>query len=116
LSESSIATASVDLREQQNNYTVRLNLPDRNLDKVEVAWTGDTLRIVAPAEGKAGCYEQDIRLDGVPADAKPTIERKQTDNLVVVTVPKSPALAGTRPLFTPAPWIVPLDAWDRDVL
>jgi hypothetical protein len=60
--------------------------------------------------------EWDIRLDGVPADAKPTIERKQKDNLVVVTVPKSPALAGTRPLFTPAPWIVPLDAWDRDVL
>jgi HSP20 family molecular chaperone IbpA len=116
LSESSIATASVDLREQQNNYTVRLNLPDRNLDKVEVAWTGDTLRIVAPAEGKAGRYEQDIRLDGVPADAKPTIERKQKDNLVVVTVLKSPALAGTRPLFTPAPWIVPLDAWDRDML
>jgi hypothetical protein len=31
--EKSVATASLDLREDKDNYTVRLNLPDRKLDK-----------------------------------------------------------------------------------
>src|SRR5690349_5986978 len=48
MSENSIATASVDLREQKDSYTVRLNLPKRDLEKVEVKLDGDTLRIVAP--------------------------------------------------------------------
>src|SRR4051812_11307049 len=33
MSENSIATASVDLREQKDSYTVRLNLPKRDLEK-----------------------------------------------------------------------------------
>src|SRR5438132_1049740 len=56
--EMSIATASVDLREQKDSYTIRLNLPNRDLNKVDVRLEGDTLRIVAPAEQKAGRYEQ----------------------------------------------------------
>ena len=47
--EKSVATASVDLREDKDNYTLRLNLPDRDLEKVEIKLEGDTLRIVAPA-------------------------------------------------------------------
>ncbi len=46
--ENSAATASVDLREQNESYTVRLSLPNRDLDRVEVKLEGDELRIVAP--------------------------------------------------------------------
>jgi HSP20 family molecular chaperone IbpA len=114
LGESTVARASVDLREQQDSYTVRLNLPHRDLNKVEIKLSGDTLHIVAPAEGKAGRYEQNIRLEGVAANAAPQIERRTKDNLVVVTVPKSSDLARIRPTFDPpmSLW----DSWDRDVL
>jgi HSP20 family molecular chaperone IbpA len=112
--ESTVATTSVDLREQQDGYTVRLNLPNRDLEKVEITLSGDTLHIVAPAEGKAGRYEQDIRLKGVAANAAPQIERKAKDNLIVVNVPKSSDLASTGPSFGPPTSL--WDAWDRDVL
>jgi HSP20 family molecular chaperone IbpA len=112
IGDSTLATASVDLREQQDSYTVRLNLPNRDVNNVEINLSGERLHIVAPAEGNAGRYEQDIRLEGVGANATPQIERK--DNLVVVTVPKSSDVAGTKPALSPSPsdW----DAWDRDVL
>ena len=74
--EKSGATASVDLREQNESYTVRLNLPSRDLDKVEVKLEGDDLRIVAPAEEKVGRYEQTVRLSDVPPDAKLVIDRR----------------------------------------
>jgi HSP20 family molecular chaperone IbpA len=114
MGESTLATASVDLREQHDSYTVRLNLPDRDLDKVEINLSGDTLHIVAPAEGKAGRYEQEIRLEGVAANAAPRVERKAKDNLVVVTVPKSTDLAKTKP--EPSAPRSNWDTWDRDVL
>lgn len=50
-----------ELRERQDGYTVRLNLPDLNLHKVEAVWSGETLRVVAP-EGKEVRRERDIRL------------------------------------------------------
>jgi len=37
------ATASVDLREDQDHYTLRLNRPDGDLEKVEITLSGDTL-------------------------------------------------------------------------
>lgn len=114
--EKSVATASVDLREDQANYTVRLNLPDRKLDQVEIKLEGDALRIVAPAEDKAGRYEQTIVLADADPLAKPNIERKQSDNLIVVTVPKSSPLAGGKHSLTlPDPSLLPLTDWDRDV-
>jgi HSP20 family molecular chaperone IbpA len=111
LSGSLISTASMDLREQPDNYTVRLNLPNRNLDKVDVKITGGTLHIVAPAEGNASLYEQDVKLADVAADAKPVIERKQDENLIVVTVPKAGGQAAPAPRE-----ITSSDDWDRDVL
>jgi hypothetical protein len=51
--EKPLTTASADLREEKDNYIVRLNLPGRNLENVEVKLTGDSLHIVAPAEKKA---------------------------------------------------------------
>src|SRR5438045_5981006 len=115
--EKSGATASVDLREQNESYTVRLNLPSRDLDKVEVKLEGDDLRIVAPAEEKVGRYEQTVRLSDVPPDAKLVIDRRQKDNLIVVTVPKTRGLAQASPGPTvPDPALLPLQDWDLDVL
>ena len=112
----SVATASVDLREDKDSYTVRLNLPDRDLDKVEIKLEGDTLRIVAPAGDKAGRYEQTVALAGVASAAQPKIERKPKDSMIVVTVPKSATAAASRPSLTlPDPALLPLSEWDRDI-
>ena len=114
--EKSVATASVDLREDKDNYTVRLNLPDRNLDKVDINLEGDTLRIVAPAEDKTARYEQTIALADADPVAKPKIERKQKDSMIVVTVPKSLSAADKKPSLTlPDPALLPFSDWDRDI-
>lgn len=114
--EKSVATASVDLREDKNNYTLRLNLPDRDLDKVEIKLVGDTLRIVAPAGAKAGRYEQTVSLAGVDPRAEPKIERRSKDDMIVVTVPKGPTVAEKRPSLTlPDPELLPFSDWDHDI-
>jgi HSP20 family molecular chaperone IbpA len=77
ISESTLSTASLDLREQQDSYTLRLNLPNRDMNKVEINLSGDTLHIVAPAEGTAGRYEQDIQLDGVAANGALKLSAKR---------------------------------------
>ncbi len=106
-----LASASVDLREQPDSYTVRLILPGRDLAQVRVAKMGDTLRIVAPADGHADRYEQIIELAAAAPGGNPTIERNPAKNLMVITVPKStPALATTT-----SPALLP-DAQDRDLL
>jgi HSP20 family molecular chaperone IbpA len=111
---STVSVASVDLREQQDSYTLRLHLPNRDLDKVQIELSGDTLRIVAPPEGKAARYEQIIQLDNLTAGTTPQIERQPDDNLIVVTIPKSSGqTAATPPASPPASrW----DDWDHDVL
>lgn len=113
---SSVTAASVDLREQQDSYTLRLHLPNRDLEKVEIDLSGDTLRIVAPPEGKAARYEQSIRLENLTAGSTPQIERRPKDSLIVITIPKSSgqtAASTTPPGNPPASrW----DDWDHDVL
>jgi HSP20 family molecular chaperone IbpA len=91
----SASSVSADLREQNDSYMLRLNLPGRTLDKVEVNLEGNRLRIVAPEEGATRRYEQTITLGDLPADAKARVERKQEDHLVVVSVPKSSPAAGS---------------------
>jgi HSP20 family protein len=114
--EKSVATASVDLREDKDRYTLRLNLPDRDLGKVEITLKGETLRIVAPAGEKAGRYEQTVALAGVEPGAEPKVERKQKDSMIVVTVPKSAHVASGKPSLTlPDPALSPLSEWDRDI-
>jgi HSP20 family molecular chaperone IbpA len=113
---SSVTAASIDLREQQDSYTLRLHLPNRDLEKVEIDLSGDTLRIVAPPEGKAARYEQSIRLENLTAGSTPQIERRPKDSLIVITIPKSSgqtAASTTPPGNPPASrW----DDWDHDVL
>ena len=112
----SVSTASVDLREDKDRYTVRLNLPDRDLEKVEIKLEGDTLHIAAPAADKAGRYEQTIALPGIASDAEPKIARKQKDSMIVVTVPKSATAEVKEPSLTlPDPSLLPLSDWDHDI-
>ncbi len=115
-SATSIGAASVDLREQKDSYTVRLNLPERDLAKVEIMLDGNALHIAAPAEKKAGSYEQTITLGSVASDARLVIDRRQSDNLIVVTVPKRQELdAGKPSIALPDPSLTPLGDWDRDI-
>jgi HSP20 family molecular chaperone IbpA len=81
-SERSTATASVDLREQQESYTVRLNVPKRDLNNVQIILENETLRIVAPKERDVGRYEQTVVLQ-CTAGAGPRIDRKPKDGLIV---------------------------------
>ena len=114
--DQSVATASVDLREDKDHYTLRLNLPDRDLEKVEIKLAGDTLRIVAPAGDKADRYEQTVVLTGVNPTVEPKIERRSKDNMIVVTVSKNPVLADKKPsLILPDPALMPTSDWDFDV-
>jgi len=113
----SVVSASVDLREQEHSYVVRLDLPERDLDKVEINLTGDALHILAPEADKLGRYEQTIVLAGAVPDAKPVIERKKEDGVITVTVPKVSKELG--PVQAPAvpdiPWVA-ASPWERDVL
>jgi HSP20 family protein len=110
-----LGNASVDLREQENDYVIRASMPGRTLDKVEVSLEGDTLKIEAPAEGKLGSYRQAITLAGVKPDAKPGIARQPGQNVVVITVPKAAGDAkneSTAGGIAPFP---PLTDWEHDV-
>lgn len=114
--KSSVSTASVDLREQENSHIIRLSLPGRNLENVKVSLEGETLRILAPAEGKLGRYEQSVTLDGVAAGAPVKTESKDGDGLVVITVPKGPSAGTGRPSSVAGGTLRSLDEWDRDIL
>jgi HSP20 family protein len=112
--DKSIAMVSVDLREKNDGYILRMHLPDRDLDQVEVTLENNSLSITAPAEGKAAHYQQTLVLTGLAADAKPAIERRKKDNLIIVTIPKSAtAAAGDREEPTAEST---MESWDRDVL
>ncbi len=114
--DKSVATASVDLREDKDHYTVRLNLPDRDLDKVEIRLEGDTLRIVAPPGDKASRYEQTVALENIAPMAAPKIERKQKDSMIVVTVAKKITAKEDKVASKPAESAPSLlSDWDREI-
>jgi HSP20 family molecular chaperone IbpA len=87
-------SVSADFREQNDSYMLRLDLPHRTLDKVEVELTGETLRVTAPEEGETQRYEQSITLKDVPANATPVVEREQEQGMLVVTIPKTSSKNG----------------------
>lgn len=111
----SAAAASVDLREQNDSYVIRLSLPDRDLNKVEVTFSDGALSIVAPAEGKASRYEQTVQLSGVSSQPNLQVDRRQSDNMIVFTVPKR-GIAGQPPGIVPDPALIPLQDWEHDIL
>ncbi|HWB03770.1 MAG TPA: Hsp20 family protein [Verrucomicrobiales bacterium] len=109
---SSPASASVDLREQSDSYVIRLSLPGRAIEKVDVDLDGNQLRIDAPSGENAARYRQSITLPGA-ADGIPEIERKPKEGVIVVKVPKSSAKGDARERRTP---FLPLLDHERDVL
>ncbi len=116
----SLSSASVDVRERNDGYTVRVSLPGRDIGKVEVGMiNGNRLRIFAPANGKSGPYEQILVLEGVAVGTQPEVTKKPKDELVVIHLSKLPVAeesvpeAGETP---PKPLSAPSDRWDRDIL
>ncbi len=115
--DASVSTASIDLREHMNNYMVRLHLPNRDMNKVEVMLHEDILHIVAPATGKSGRYEETVTLAGADPNATLKIERREKDDMIVVTIPKSAATAEVnRSRVSPDPLLAPPSDRDRDFL
>jgi len=89
---SAAADASMDLREQNNSYVMRLHLPERDVKSVEASIIdGKVLRVTAPASGAMGGYEQSVVLEGLVADAKPEIERQPDAGLVIIRIAKTPS-------------------------
>ena len=85
-----MAEASMDLREQNDCYVMRLHLPERDIEQVTVDITdGRVLRVSAPASDKLGAYEQSVTLEGLASDAKAEIDRRQDKGLVIVRVSKT---------------------------
>lgn len=108
--------ASIDVREENNRYVVRLSLPNRDLGKVEILAEDGALRIDAPGQGKATRYQQTVELEGVVQNEPLNIDRRQKDSMIVVTVPKhsgAEARAGGR--HFPAPLASPQDDWDKQI-
>lgn len=114
----SLTSVSADLREQNDTYTLRLNLPNRNLDKVEVSLDRNRIRIVAPEEGAAKRYEQTIALPDLPAEAKLQVERKAADGLIMVTIPKTTSATPEAPKTAqrPVEELGPVFRRDRDIM
>lgn len=116
----SVSTASVDLREQNDGYIIRLHLPGHDIGKVKVTLVeGNKLHIVAPAGERAGRYEQTIVLGGLAPDASPVIKTNEKEHLVTVHVSKAAAVETPAPKAETSPpegLAPPVDRWDRDLL
>lgn len=108
--EKSAYSASIDVREQPENYTVRLHLPERDVSRVKVSMDGQALKIM----GDHG-YEQSIVLHRAKPDAKPEITRHE--HTLIVTVPKGSKdlTADLKPVLPRTPLLAP-DQWEQDVL
>ena len=111
-------SATVDLQERNDGYTVRLSLPNRDLDRVDVSLDGRTLRIVAEQPDGSSRYEQSLILSGVPDHAKMQIDRRQKDGVIVITVPKDAELAQQTPprMMPDLPRLDPFDDLDRNLM
>jgi len=115
-----LSSASVDVREQNDAYTVRVSLPGRDIAKVEVGMVnGNGLRIFAPADGKSGPYEQIVVLDGLADSVRPDVTRNVGDDLIVIHLAKAVGAAESAPEARgtpPKPLPAPPDRWDHEIL
>ena len=115
-----LADASMDLREQNDSYVMRLHLPERDIKSVEVNITdGRVLRVSAPASGAAGAYEQSVTLDMLVPGAKPEIEKRPDEGLVIIRIAKTPSEKKTTPEeATPPAKDLPesIDPWDMRMI
>lgn len=117
---SALADASMDLREQNDSYVMRLHLPERDVKSVEASIIdGKVLRVTAPASGAMGAYEQSVTLEGLVADAKPEIEKQPDEGLVIIRISKTPSKKKPTPETTaPSTKELPAstDPWDVRML
>lgn len=117
---STLADASMDLREQNDSYVMRLHLPERDVKSVEASIIdGKVLRVTAPASGAMGAYEQSVTLEGLVADAKPEIEKQPDEGLVIIRISKTPSEKKPTPEATaPSTKELPAstDPWDVRML
>ena len=115
-----LADASMDLREQNDSYVMRLHLPERDIKSVEANITdGRVLRVSAPASGAAGAYEQSVTLDMLVPGAKPEIEKRPDEGLVIIRIAKTPSEKKTTPEeATPPAKDLPesIDPWDMRMI
>jgi HSP20 family molecular chaperone IbpA len=101
----SVYTATVDVREQPDRYTVRLHLPAE--ENARVTLESGTLKITTGAVG----YEQSIMLPEAAETGIPEIERK--NDVLVVTVPKGTKTIQATPPDAGSPAI---DQSEQDML
>ena len=117
---SAMADASMDLREQNDCYVMRLHLPGRDIKLVEVNISdGRVLRVSAPASDKLGAYEQSVTLEGLNTDAKPEIEKRADQGLVIIRISKTPSVKKSAPEATAPPakeLPASTDPWDVRML
>jgi HSP20 family molecular chaperone IbpA len=116
--------SSVDLREEKDNYVIRLYLPNTDTSKINARIDNNALHISTGNEqagkehGQAQPYEEIIGLPGPVQAAKMQIQRKQ--NLVVITLPKTgSSIASSAPASTAKPTASPavnLDNWDQSII
>lgn len=98
--------ASIEVREQTDRYTVRLALPEADLDRITVSMSGTTLRI----GGKEG-YEQTVVLRNAIPGAPPELERQR--GKMVITVRKhNSAITAVPPMPPPQEPLMSPDRWD----
>jgi HSP20 family molecular chaperone IbpA len=118
--DSALADASMDLREQSDSYVMRLHLPERDINLVEVGIAdGRNLRVTAPASGTLGAYEQNITLEEITPGAKPEVEKRPDSGLVIIRISKNPSEKKPRPEATaPSTKELPAstDSWDVRML
>lgn len=114
--QQSLATAAIDVRESGRDYTVRMHLPGRDLDSVQVELDQGALRIIAPSGDQAGRYEQTLALEGVGTASTVEIERDAVGQTLVVTVPKVDGDgAEAKQPTVPALALQPLNDWERSI-
>jgi HSP20 family protein len=99
--KNSAGTASLDLRESNQEYTVRLNLPNREMQDVNVTVEQQTLKIEAKEQKTTkkddpahplhssvmAAYSQIITLPGPVQADKMKVDKKE--GMLVVTLPKA---------------------------
>lgn len=115
-----LADASMDLREQNDSYVLRLHFPDRDINLVEASITdGRNLRVTAPASGTLGAYEQNITLEDVTPGAKPEVEKRPDSGLVIIRISKTPSAKKPAPEANTTPGKelpAATDPWDVRML
>ena len=114
----STLASSIDLREQENKYVVRVYVPESETSKVNATVENNVLHVTTEGEPKENGvlqnerYEQVISLPGPVESDKMQIDRKR--NLVVITLPKATgeitaASPGAQPSASPPSGVEGLD-------